>query len=230
MRLLWAPGSNRSDRWFNTVCEHEAQSILLSCFLVKISPAVTFNFRYILPVNITGFPEPTWLCCSKFRYFLVPTWVLLLCQDKFFPFRFLEQVPAFYVFKSLLSGLGHRKTSDFWRYYCVLLVWGSREWTLLPSPSQFAGNLGLRNAAGVCTPRLQLLWGISWAHTGFAAMGKTSLCYGVCGCKKKAENANFSPKIQPRAPFACFTQAVPALLFWLFQGVEWRLKPKVLKK
>lgn len=87
--------------------------------------------------------------------------------------------------------------------------------------SQFAGNLGSRNAAGVCTPRLQLFLGISRAHTGFAAMGKPNLCHGVCRCKKKAENANFSPKIQPRAPFAaCFTQAVPALLLWSFQGVE----------
>ena len=122
---------------------------------MKIRTAVMFDFRYVLAVNITHFAEPTWLCCSEFRY--------LLCL---FPYSFLLLA------RTNSSLLGSRnKFLHFMHlsYYCqvsdtakqaifqcleMLLCTACLEgqrmgFAAFTFPiSHLAGNLGPRNAAG----------------------------------------------------------------------------------
>lgn len=219
---------------------------------MKIRAAVTFDFRYVPVVIITRLAEPTQLCCFQVLAFFLPAQLFAACQDKFFPFGFLEQVPAFYAFKLLLSGLRGRKTSNFPALGAVFVrcLPGRAEDGLccfhLPI-SHLAGNLGPRNAAGSSVQEIfahrgcRFFWVlVAWLHAWVfqPSHEKTNPLLRVCRCKKKAGNTNSPLKFSPRLPglpwlpilHTLLQLPLADLLFWLFWGVDQRLKTKLFKK
>jgi len=134
----------------------------------------------------------------------------------------------------------------------VVLAWRGREWALLPSPSQFPTSLEIwrqeMQRAAQCGRCLHTEAAASFgsflvgepslcARVLQPSHGK-SLCKGFADARRKLEMPIPPPEFSPRLPdlpllrilHMLFQLPLADSLFWLFQGVVQRLKPKLFKK